>query len=431
MMDFKQLEDLVKDSDGGISEKKQAVAEVLGKDDENQAKSSIDSAGSLQLFLDHIPISSISDIIVNNPFPEVEAKPTDNVGYILHLMREKDVKTAPLVHKLSDEHGLKKFAEEYIGLIDLDTLILWFLQECESSGARREDLEGEDEIGDKGFSCKLEQNHPVLQTKVGELAKLFLWDPFFPIHVNDSLFHVLMLLSKHRLQVVPVTEKSDSRIIGFVYQNAVVRALLEASGLEWFDNIADKTLSECRLETEQVEKIHGDESMVEALRNLWESRARSIAIIEPETEKLIGSVRATDVYRLFEDIDLYSDRKNLKVKEFIQLNAEKGQPETRTKEVARVRNPRMISPVTNRVSDTVKEAMKKLAESQSNVSFLIDEYDRVEGLITLRAIMAQFAPPGIDSRIRDGGFFESALQQAGCHVSEGGSIRCDKKSSLM
>lgn len=40
--------------------------------------------------------------------------------------------------------------------------------------------------------------------------------------------------------------------------------------------------------------------MVEAYV-LWGSRVGSIAVIEPETEKLIGSVRTSDVYVLLED----------------------------------------------------------------------------------------------------------------------------------
>ncbi|KAL3538985.1 hypothetical protein ACH5RR_002351 [Cinchona calisaya] len=109
-----------------------------------------------------------------------------------------------------------------------------------------EDDDGK-EIESKGFFSILGENPPIVQTKVGELAKYFLWDPFFPIHVNDSLLHVLLLLSKHRLQVLPVMEQSESKVIGIVSQNAVIRALLQASGLEWFHSIADRSLSEFRL----------------------------------------------------------------------------------------------------------------------------------------------------------------------------------------
>lgn len=54
--------------------------------------------------------------------------------------------------------------------------------------------------------------------QIGKLAKSFLWDSFFPVRLDDTLFHVLLLLSKHPLQVVPVIERPDSKVIGFVTQ---------------------------------------------------------------------------------------------------------------------------------------------------------------------------------------------------------------------
>ncbi|KAL5073647.1 hypothetical protein RYX36_012631, partial [Vicia faba] len=61
------------------------------------------------------------------------------------------------------------------------------------------------------------------QTKVGELAKSFLWEPFFPVHLNDTILHALLLLSKHRLQVLP-----DAAPIGFVTQVSVELSIEEA-----------------------------------------------------------------------------------------------------------------------------------------------------------------------------------------------------------
>lgn len=70
------------------------------------------------------------------------------------------------------------------------------------------------------FSTRLGySNFVLLQVQqIGELAKSFLWDSFFPVRLDDTLFHVLLLLSKHRLQVVPVIERPDSKDIGFVTQ---------------------------------------------------------------------------------------------------------------------------------------------------------------------------------------------------------------------
>lgn len=55
-----------------------------------------------------------------------------------------------------------------------------------------------------------------LYEQIGELAKSFLWDPFFPVHLDATLFHVLLLFSKHCVQFVPVTEQSIPKVIGFV-----------------------------------------------------------------------------------------------------------------------------------------------------------------------------------------------------------------------
>jgi hypothetical protein len=66
-MDLRQIEQAVKDSKGGITEKKEVVAATLPSPDEDTVKSSIDSGRALQLFLDHVSISSIPDFIVKNP----------------------------------------------------------------------------------------------------------------------------------------------------------------------------------------------------------------------------------------------------------------------------------------------------------------------------------------------------------------------------
>lgn len=70
------------------------------------------------------------------------------------------------------------------------------------------------------FSTRLDYSNFVLLhvQQIGELAKSFLWDSFFPVRLDDTLFHVMLLLSKHPLQVVPVIENPDSKVIGFVTQ---------------------------------------------------------------------------------------------------------------------------------------------------------------------------------------------------------------------
>lgn len=81
--------------------------------------------------------------------------------------------------------------------------------------------------------------------------------------------------------------------------------------------------------------------------------------------------------------------------------------------------PRMDSPVTSTEKDTLKQAMKNLAEKRSKFSFLVDECERVKGMVTLRDILMEFAPPSMDSRIDGGGFFDIALKESGCTIRDG------------
>lgn len=81
--------------------------------------------------------------------------------------------------------------------------------------------------------------------------------------------------------------------------------------------------------------------------------------------------------------------------------------------------PRMYCPVTNKTSDTLKQAMKTLADAKCNFSFLVDDQRDVGDALTARDVIIQFAPPCMDSNIHGGGFFEAALEQTGCHVQDG------------
>lgn len=80
-------------------------------------------------------------------------------------------------------------------------------------------------------------------------------------------------------------------------------------------------------------------------------------------------------------------------------------------------------PVTNRKSDTLKQAVESLTASRSSCSFVVDGHGRVEGVVTTRDIISVFSPPCMDSRIDGGTFFSAALEQAGCRVEHGQMIQ--------
>ncbi|KAI4295511.1 hypothetical protein L6164_035553 [Bauhinia variegata] len=81
--------------------------------------------------------------------------------------------------------------------------------------------------------------------------------------------------------------------------------------------------------------------------------------------------------------------------------------------------PRMDSPVTNKKTETLKQVMKHMAQKNTSFSFLINDSSQVTSVITITDLILQFAPPCVNSSIKGGGFFELALEQSGCHVTDG------------
>ncbi|XP_048336134.2 SNF1-related protein kinase regulatory subunit gamma-1 isoform X2 [Ziziphus jujuba] len=397
----------------------------------HQSNQNFDSGTALQLFFDHIPISSIPGI---RNSPVLELKTGDCVRDAISLLYEKNAFGALVADNATDE-----FSECYIGFIDFASMVLWCLEEFEKvryhNRHRHKGTEETDHIAP--FFSILERYPHIGHTKIGELAKSFLLDPFFPVNLDDTLFHVLLLLSKHRLQVVPVIEQPNSQVIGFITQNAVMQFLLQSSGLDWFDRIADKALTDFWFEhKEHAVHVYGDQSITEALHTLWKNRTGVIAVTDRESKRLIGSVRNSDVYLLLESENLLHDKKTT-VEEFIHMESHNGASDLNveqdlgillSKEILLLRKyflPKMTLPVTNKETDTLRQAMKNMSDTKSSFSLLVDDTQQATGLLTLRDIIIQFAPPCIDSGIHGVGFFEFALEQAGCHVNNGHVI-CDR-----
>ncbi|EEF49427.1 AMP-activated protein kinase, gamma regulatory subunit, putative [Ricinus communis] len=426
-MDIKQVEDGLK-----VLKDDKVVANL---NLEKQKHQELDAGSALQMFLDRIPVSSIPGI---KNSPVVELKTGDSIKDAIQLLYDKNVSGALIAADAVDpDTTFGRSSDQYMGFIDFVSLVLWSLEECEKANVQAKE-NGGNGTGTGSFFTMLKQSPEISQTKVGELAKCFLWDPFFPVHLDDTLFHVLLLLSKHhRLQAVPVIDQSGFQVIGFATQNAVIQLLLQSSGLGWFDGIADKALSEFRFESEvRVVILYSNQSLAEALSMLWESRIGAVAVVNRETEKIIGCLRNSDVYLLLEHHELLNDRKSLTMREFIHMETAKDNVDPTVDQdlgaflsagVLRLRSsvlPRMYAPVTARRSNTLKQVMYMLTETKSSHCFLLDDSQRPTGMLTLRDIIIQFAPPCIDSSIRGGGFFESALEQTGCQVKDG-TIVCD------
>ncbi|KAL8096947.1 hypothetical protein AgCh_030142 [Apium graveolens] len=463
-MDLREIERIVKETKGGIVEKKETLIPILTANDVDEhghakpkptktsiSAASIDSGSALQLFLDHIPISSLDTITSSSSV--LKFRTHDSVSYAIRTMYNNNIFAAPIMDNMEFDPDIINHSDPYVGVIDFGSMVLWFLEECENYFRNKRDDDLRYKVTSGMFSM-LEQVHHIAETKIGELAKSYLWEPFFPINSNDTLFHVLLLLSKHQLHLVPIVEGQKTNITGFITESAVVDLLLQSTGLEWFDNIADKALSDFRFD-KQPAIVYEDQSVVEAMSMLWVNRICAVAVVQRQTERIIGCVRISDVYHLLNNDDIFNNRKIVSVDQFIELkpstadsdptidknlddtasglNSDEAvnhdldtatattESDLTSTETLSLRNkllPNMNLPVTIRSTESLKQAMETVASSKSNVCFLVDDAERVTGLLTLRDIIIQFAPPCMDSRITGGRFFEDALEQSGCEVED-------------
>ncbi|KAG6605070.1 SNF1-related protein kinase regulatory subunit gamma-1, partial [Cucurbita argyrosperma subsp. sororia] len=396
----------------------------MAQPESNQPQSTpeIDSATALQQYFDRIPVSSISGI---KSALVLEVKTGDCVKDAIRVMFKKNVDCALIADVTSEG-----FPERFIGFVHLSSLLLWCIQEIGKLEDEIKCIESEGtQENVRGILSFLEQNPHIGQTKVGELGKTFLWDPYFPVGMRDTLFHVLLLLSKHRLQAVPVVQLCNSHVVGFITQNAVIHMLLESSGLEWFDSIVDKVISKFRFHNEEhVLHVYGDQNIMEAFQLLWEKQMGAVAVTDRESKSLIGCLRNSDTYLLLEKEDLFQNRKRLTVKEFMHMESSKEQADSNptvkggqraltlssARPLVKCRVPNMHTPVTIKRDDTLKQVMKTMAETNSCFSFLVNSSHQATGILTVGDVITQFAPPCMDSTIQGGGFFESALEHTGC-----------------
>ncbi|PKU77958.1 SNF1-related protein kinase regulatory subunit gamma-1 [Dendrobium catenatum] len=293
-MDFSSISTILNDSTDGHKKEVIVLSPTSQFEDAScvctSSRDSMASGSALQSFLDHISIDPITNFLNTSV---LELKLDDCIQDAIRSLYERNVFGAPIVNSVSSDRG--NFIDRDIGFIEFSSMVLWSLEEFDKASA-------ESKSDSHGFLSMLEQISQIGQTKVGELAKFFLWEPFFPASPGDSLLRVLLLFSKHRrLKVVPVVESSNSCVVSFITQS---------SGLDWFDQIADMPISDFGFEKNRaLVCIFGDQTVADALHILWENHFDAVPVIGRVTKTLIGFVRRSDIYLLLEDDELYQNRK--------------------------------------------------------------------------------------------------------------------------
>ncbi|XP_024194732.1 SNF1-related protein kinase regulatory subunit gamma-1-like [Rosa chinensis] len=226
------------------------------------------------------------------------------------------------------------------------------------------------------------QDEPCKSTTVKSIVKSFGETPFLPVAEDSSMLTILLLLSKYRMRNVPVIENGQPGLKNYITQSAVIRGLEGCKGMEWFDCIAEKPISDLGLpfmSSDEVISIQSDDLILEAYKKMKEKKMGGLPVVEGQTKKLVGNVSVSDIRYMFLKHDLLSNFRKLTAMEFlttISTSKEPGKP---------------IPPITCNIESTLGNVIEILASKSVHRIYAVSaEEGEVLGVITLRDVISCF-----------------------------------------
>lgn len=97
--------------------------------------------------------------------------------------------------------------------------------------------------------------------QVRDISGSFRWAPFLALQSTDSFLTMLLLLSKYKMNNLPVVDLGEGKIDNIITLSAVVHMLAECVGLHWFEDWGMRTISELGLPyTKRLVKVCKDRS---------------------------------------------------------------------------------------------------------------------------------------------------------------------------
>ncbi|XP_044488105.1 SNF1-related protein kinase regulatory subunit gamma-1-like isoform X2 [Mangifera indica] len=239
-----------------------------------------------------------------------------------------------------------------------------------------------DKLGEDFYKVIL-QNEPFKSTTVRSLLKSYRWAPFIPVATDSSMLSVLLLLSKYKLRNVPVIERGKPDIKNYITQSAVVRGLEGCKGRDWFDCIAAQCIADLGLpfiSSNEVISIQSNELVLEAFKQMKDNQIGGIPVVEGPNKKIIGNVSIRDIRHLLLKPELFSNFRELTVRDFMNTIV------STTQDFGRV-----FPPITCKLDSTLGSVIQTLAsKSVHRVYVVAEEEDELAGVITLRDVISCF-----------------------------------------
>ncbi|TQD80516.1 hypothetical protein C1H46_033932 [Malus baccata] len=243
---------------------------------------------------------------------------------------------------------------------------------AEDKGEGRDSPTDADKLSEELDSVIL-QDEPFKTTTVRSILKSFRWESFLPVGTDSSMLTVLLLLSKYRMRNVPVIELGQPDIKNFITQSAVVQGLEGCKGMEWFDYIAAKSISDLGLpfmSSIEVISTNVDDLVLEAFKKMRENQIGGLPVVQGPKKKIVGNVSISDIRFSLLKPELFNNFRNLSVRDFMNTISES--------------QGRQILPITCNLQSTLGDVIETLASKSVHRVYVVDDEGEVVGVITLR-----------------------------------------------
>ncbi|XP_022775798.1 SNF1-related protein kinase regulatory subunit gamma-1-like [Durio zibethinus] len=379
-----------------------------------------------------IPVSSFPQV-PGGKVIEIQADAT--IADAVKILSECNIMSAPV--RNPDAVTSLDWRQRYIGIIDYSAIILWLLESAElaavalsastataaglgagavgalgalamgvtgpaavagltvaavgaavAGGVAADQAAGKDppsvanNLGQEFYKVIL-QEEPFKSTSVRSIVKSYRWAPFIPVATDSFMLSVLLLLSKYKLRNVPVIEPGKPDIKNYITQSAVIEGLEGCRGRDWFDCISARPISDLGLpfmSSDEVISIQSDDLVLEAFKKMRDNQVGGLPVVEGPRKKIVGNVSIRDIRHLLLKPQLFSNFRQLTVKDFMNTVVSTGQERGR-----------LIPPITCKVDSTLGSVIHSLATKLVHRIYVVSENENeVTGVITLRDVISCF-----------------------------------------
>ncbi|XVE91436.1 hypothetical protein REPUB_Repub01dG0009600 [Reevesia pubescens] len=209
-----------------------------------------------------------------------------------------------------------------------------------------------DNLG-KDFYKVIIHEEPFKSTNVRSIVKSYRWVPFIPVATDSSMLSVLLLLSKYKLRHVTVIEPGNPNIKNYITQSAVIGGLEGFEGRDWFDRISARPISDLGLpfmSSDKVISFQSDNLVLEAFQRMIDNQVGGLPVVEGPKKKIVGNISIRDIRHLLLKPELFSNIRQLTVKDFMNTVVSTCQ-----------KFGRLTTPITCKVDSTLGSVIQSLA----------------------------------------------------------------------